>query len=82
MAQVKTRIVPVEKIMSNSEFLRGFNEYHRGLPFSKENGRGFSYDRGRQFAIIWGKKSYRQGRGLKRNAVLLMRQALNSKEIL
>ena len=61
MSQVKTRNVRLKTIMYSRAFMRGYKEAISGLPFNPDydswkSSDQWSYERGRQFAILSGGK--------------------------
>ena len=60
MTQVKTRLVNISTVMRSAAFMRGVKEIRKGIQMdydayneTHEGSQRWSYERGRQFAIIF-----------------------------
>lgn len=67
-----TKPVSVRKLLASRKFVDGFNDARSGKPFIYEHdgtGEEWSYERGRQLAIIYGGDLIKDGRRVTRAAL-------------
>ena len=86
-SQVKTKTVSYKSVMRTAAFMRGVREARAGIPMdydAYENGRNtdnqWSYERGRQFGILYA-GPVKDGGRVRWDAIYALREALGARHI-